>query len=32
VVVTDLGIKKESGFLMDNEEIEKVLQKNKGGI
>jgi len=30
VVVTDLDIKKESGFLMDNEEIEKVLQKVKG--
>lgn len=27
VVVTDLGIKKESGFVMDNKDIEKVLQK-----
>ena len=30
VVVNDLDIKKESGFLMDNEEMEKVLQKVKG--
>jgi len=32
VVVTDLGIKKENGFLMDNDEITKVIEKVKGEL
>ncbi|RLI63104.1 MAG: zinc-binding protein [Candidatus Asgardarchaeum californiense] len=32
VVVTDLGIKKESGFDIEDNEIEKVIQKIRGFI
>ena len=32
VVVTDLGIKKESGFAIYDNEIEKVIQKIRGYI